>query len=114
MVERRHDYTLDNQPFRGSRAGTALQNQGLDPCVRDFGGSCGWSGTNARSDGLACRPDRCHSRYMSANRLFFWNWYCSSPFDGRLIQEIGAANLFPHAGTAYRALTPRRQGPATA
>ena len=104
MVERRHDYTLDNQPFRWSRAGTALQNQGLDPCIRDFGDSRDRSGVNARSDGVACRPDRRHSRYMSANRLFFRNWYCPPPFDIRLVQEIGVANLLPRAGTAQRAL----------
>ena len=44
------------------------------------------------------------NRYMSANRLFFWNWCSSSPSGDRLVQEVGAPNLLPHAGTTCRSL----------
>jgi hypothetical protein len=104
VVERNHDYIVIDRPFRRSRAGAALQNQGVDPCARDFGDCCGRNGIYARSERLVCRPDRCHHRDMSANRLFFWNWRSSSPSGGRLAQEVDAPGLLAHAGTTCRAL----------
>lgn len=96
-----HDYTLNDQLFGWSGTRTALQSLGLDACVRDCAGLCGWN--RASSDGLVDRPNGCHNGYMPADRLPHWNIRSSSS-GVRLITQVVAPHLLRNTSKACRAL----------